>query len=300
MTYLNECSKCDSREKEIFDKLRILLPKIKELDERRWIKGEELSRGDLPYIVDVLFKNSLNLSPSERLLSAWCCSILDRGVSYEKVWRDGLKQCIDWIKGDKKEFPQVLYSESRYFEATKKTLNRYKRIGAWFVETGKGISELKEGNLYRMIGMFASEWLGLNTKKVSSLINGSVGLLGDWKRLWMFFMMIRRDKVYWRPLFKEAIEKEPGGHNFSIQWDSNWYPEIECELPVDSRIKDFFNELGFSGNSLAIAKIAHKFGQQEKVSPSILDVAFVPGFNQELWEYGCKNNLEWSKWWKKR
>lgn len=298
--YIYNPEKGDKKGKvpQILDKLKVLLPKIKELDDRRWNKGEELKRGDLPNLKEIIFDNKSGLSASERLLAGWCCSILNRQLPYERVWGEGLSLSIDWIKGKRKEFPKIRLDESRYFQATQDALYNYQQFGTWFIEFGKTIKGPQKGNLYRLVGTFASQWLGLEADQVSSLKEGSPGLIGNWKRLWMFIMMIRRDRAYWMPLFKEAI-KEAGGDDFIKQWDTDWYPETECELPVDRRITGFFNELGFFRNSpQAIAQIAHNFGHQEKVSPSILDVVFVPGFNQELWEYGCKKGLKWSEWWK--
>ena len=285
---------------EVLRKLDALKPKIVELDRTRW-KGEEWQRNDLPDTKTILFENSESLSPDQRLTAVWYVCILNRGVRYETVWKDGLKKVVAYLRGSSR-MPQMRYDESLHFKATKRALgNRVDGFSRWLIKKTLQETSPAKGRLYRLVGAMADELLGLPGKKTEQLRRGEVDLLGSWKRLWMALMILRRDKSLFKELIEEAASVAPDGRRFLQLWYSDAYPENECELPVDIRILGFFRELDVDSSSLVrMAEIAHQWGVRNELSPSCIDVAFVPGMNEELHKYGLEKGLKWNKWWSKR
>jgi hypothetical protein len=281
-------------------KLDVLTPKIVELDNRRW-KGEEWERGDLPFAKRVFFGNTEGMSPDQRLSAFWYCCLLDRQVAYEKAWGEGLRKVIKYLEGSA-GIPSLRLDESGYFRASKKAFgNKVDGFSHWLIMNVSVDSRPERGSLYRLVGVMGRELLGVQAGDTKELLMGKPGLLGRWKRLWMAVMLLRRDQKFLKGLIEEAASSAEEGQSFLRLWYGGGFSETECELPVDSRVFNFFRVLGLDAKSLAkTAWVAHEWGERNGVSPSALDVAFVPGFNQEIYEYGLHQGLDWSQWWGRR
>lgn len=281
----------------LFEKLDQLLPKICELDKKRW-SGEEMRRGHLLKAKQLLFDNTSGLAAEERLTAHWYCCILDRGYDYRSVWDKGLEEVLKYIKDGGKP-PQLRYSEKRYFVASCKAFGG-RRVGlfAWLSNRVLAEKTTGKGSIYRVVGFAGKELLKLKGPQVKSLCEGKVGLLGNWKRLWMFVMLLRRDRSSLKGLIEEAAaELGPRKQEFLNRWYGDAFPEVECELPVDRRIQGFFEKLGMkSATPHKLARIAHEWGARNSLPPSCLDVAFVDGFKDELADAAIERKLVSQRW----
>lgn len=113
--------------------------------------------------------------------------------------------------------------------------------------------------------------------EIYSLKTGSCGLLGNWKRVWMFLMFIRRDQNIIKNLFSRALESVCNGKEALKYWyDNEYFPENECELPVDVRVQQawvrMFNKPGASTKDVAYS--AHNLACRYDISPSAFDAIF--------------------------
>ncbi|MFH1918630.1 MAG: hypothetical protein ABIP48_01910 [Planctomycetota bacterium] len=286
---------------ELFAKMDVLKPKIIELDRRRFVEGEEWRRGDLPELQRILFDNADNLSAETRFLAFWLCCVIDRQVSYETVWTEGLHRILEYMLHNG-PIPQLRFDESRHILATMGSIDECgKSLSRWFINVIDSLAQTRQpGNLRRMTGRIARYLLGLTYIEVSHLDNGSPGLLGTWKRLWMFVMFVRRDQTRIRKLIEEVFIESGRRELIDIWYDDEVFSQTESELPVDGRVNGFFDGLGFSGDLEEIGRASHEWGGNNKLPPSVLDVVFVPGFNNELLEYGIEQGVELTKWWKTR
>jgi hypothetical protein len=173
----------------LFQKLDILRPKMIELDRRRFLHGEEWKRGDLPELQTIVFDNDRRLNADTRFLIFWLCCVINRGVRYERLWDEGLHKIMQYLLSNG-PLPQVRMDESKHILATMDTIDGCdKSLNKWSVNTIDALVRFRgNGNLYRLAGRIATCLLGLNHSSVVHLDNGSPGLIGTWKRLWMFLM----------------------------------------------------------------------------------------------------------------
>ncbi|MHA1596007.1 MAG: hypothetical protein ACTSXX_14955, partial [Candidatus Baldrarchaeia archaeon] len=234
--------------------------------------------------MNVIFNdgNSFGLNADKRLLIFWICCILDRQVPVEKVWNDGVYMTVKFInRGFKPPYPKLRCNEDIYIEKTVNTLSKSEYGGSlarWFINTIRSLKPYGKGTLYRFCYRVFSELLDPSNYYDSyKLKNGEVGLLGRWKRLWMFVMFLKRDNSYIRRLLEAAVRPLPHGDEvLRIWYDENCFSSLECELPVDRRIKEAFEmKFNFRANERKIAELAHIFGEKAGVSPSVLDVMFL-------------------------
>ena len=268
----------EMKEYEILSKLKRLKPLLLELDEKRFTSGYEWQ--GFNGAMDILFNpdNRYGLDADKRLLVFWICCVLDRQAPVEKVWNDGVDQSIDYLQHRRREYPQFRFDESRYLRKTEETLRRYDNsFIKWFASKIEELKPYGKGSLYRFTYKVLNELLGAYHYEAYKLRSGRVGLLGCWKRLWMFIMFLRRDKSYIEELVKEAFTSLPSGVKLlEIWYNDKLFSPMESELPVDRRVKNAFADIfGVQLSERRVAKIAHKFGEQEGVPPSILDVLYL-------------------------
>lgn len=297
-----KCSPATSvSQDELFAKLDRLKPKICELDRRRFVDGEEWARGDLPVLQKLLFENADNHNAETRFLAFWLCCVIDRQVPYEKVWDEGLRRVLRYLRNNG-PIPQVRMDESKHILATMDGISECgQSLSGWFANAIDSLSQSgADGNFYRMAGLIARRLLGLHHTSISDLDNGDTGLMGTWKRLWMFLMFARRDQTKIRRLVEDALRESGREDLVAIWYDDGVVREAESELPVDGRVAGFFSALGFSGKLEAISWVSHQWGRRNQMPPSVLDVAFVPGFNNELYEYSEQQGMNLDKWWERR
>ncbi|MCD6514645.1 MAG: hypothetical protein J7L07_06945 [Candidatus Odinarchaeota archaeon] len=267
---------------EVLEELLRYKDEFIEKDKKRFETGDEWR--EFHGAMDILFndRNSYGLDSDERLLAFWFCCILDRRVPVWKVWNNGVYEVAKFIKrGFTPPYPRVRLDESSYIGRTLGTLRKRKygcSFSRWFIDKIRSLKPYGKGSLYRFVYGVFRELLGSpGFYDDYRLKDGRAGLLGAWKRLWMFVMFLRRDKSFVKQLLGEAVSSFSGGEEvFQIWYDESCFSSLECELPVDARIVNAFEKrFNFRGNKRDVAKIAHWFGKKAGVSPSVLDVMFL-------------------------
>ena len=229
--------------------------------------------------------------PAWGLLCFVLCCWLDRQASYEVVWRDRLRRIDGWlVKGADGEPPVGLQGDRRHVRKTLHTIGWPRgSIADWFVDTVHSVGvPNRPGNLYR----FASRAFGQllapalrpkrnrgNLEGAALLEGGQVAFLGDWKRLWMAIMFLRRDRSHVKCLLERAVQNVPRGEEALCHWyDDSWFPEVESELPVDGRLAGQMSRL--FGKRLScphsIGLFVHDMARRTRTPfpPSALDVLF--------------------------
>jgi len=266
------------KEYEILSKLKRLKPNFLELDEKRFASGYTWKKFN--GAMDILFnpENRYGLNADKRLLVFWMCCVLDRQVPVEKVWNEGVNQSIDYLQHKRREYPRLRFDESCYLRKTEETLREYDNsFIKWFASKIEELRPYGKGSLYRFTYKVLNELLGAYPDEAYKLQLGKVGLLGHWKRLWMFIMFLRRDRSYIQGVVKDAFTSLSGGVKLlEIWYDNKLFSPTESELPVDRRVKNTFADIfRVQLSERRIAEIAHRFSEQERVPPSILDVLYL-------------------------
>ena len=262
---------------EIFDELKKLKPHLLKRDKERFTTGFEWE--ELDGAMNIIFNpdNKFGLDADKRLLIFWMCCILDRQAKVKKVWNNGVLQSVEYIQRTRKNYPKIRFDESENFRKTEKTLRNYDNsFIKWFASKIEKLKPYGEGSLYKFTYEVFNDLLAGSTTTIE-LQYGKPGLLGEWKRLWMFIMFLRRDKSYIKKLVEEAFSLLPNGKKLAKTWyNDKLFNPIESELPVDNRIKNSFkNIFKIKFTEKEIGRIAHKFGRQEKIPPSTLDVLYL-------------------------
>ena len=112
---------------------------------------------------------------------------------------------------------------------------------------------------------------------INRLAMGYPELIGEWKRVWMFLMFLRRDKTIIKNLLTKAVGNKKGGISALDYWyDSEYFNENESELLVDVRVKDAWPQLwGFGKQSeKTVGFNANKIADKYHVPPSAFDIIF--------------------------
>lgn len=234
------------------------------------------------YTQKLIFNNP---DPDKGLLLFFVCCWLDMQMKYKIVWSNFLIKAADWIEDSEKfERPRgnFLHTASN-IDKTLIVAKENESISNWFIKTVLKIikeNDKAKGNLYRFVGHVMTDLLepskNLNNK-ISRLIYGYPDLIGEYKRVWMLLMFLRRDKKIIKDLLTKAlIDKKNGAIALEYWYNSNFFRENESELPVDLRIKDAWPKLwGFSEqNEKTIGYNAHQIAEKYKIPSSIFDVIF--------------------------
>jgi len=265
------------------EKLDDFIKEARELDKFRFDTSYEWQEPvTYGYTKKYIFENP---NPDKGLLLFFLCCLLDLQMDYRTVWSRHLEQAANWI-----EDPENISIPRGHYPATERNLiktlnvaNESRSISNWLknklLEIVKN-NPNNDGNLYRLAGNIMSDLLE-PSKELRSTIDGlkygHVGLLGNWKRLWMLVMFLRRDKNIIKNLLIRAFKnKEFGLEALNYWYKDDYFDENESELPVDIRIREkwtkLWNQMGMTEKDVAINanKIANKYG----IPPSTFDVIF--------------------------
>ena len=206
-------------------------------------------------------------------------------AAYTTVWTTYLRQTKLWIDG-KGPVPRGNFCHTTtHLLLTRRSIERYKGIGHWFVQKITEIAEKhghEKGNVYRLAGEICTD---LYSKPDAASLLGS-GFLphnfsgGDHKRFWMYMMFLRRDNSVVRCLFTRALSEFDNGQKAVQYWyDPRYFDPIECELPVDRRVSANWNSafgrlkmLDVQTENIShVARKARLFARENGFSPSVFD-----------------------------
>jgi hypothetical protein len=233
-----------------------------------------------------------NPNPSQGLLLLFLCAWLDLQAPYTRVWNQMLRQTQRWLdttawRDPAREPPRGHYPPTRpHLLKTIAALSRpvYSRDPAkWFAKAIVEIAEANptgRGNIYRFAGAICRDLYEAKDRRFATLIEG--GHLPDdyagmhYKRLWMLIMFLRRDEGTIRCLISRALRSVPRGSEALQLWqDDRSFNSSECELPVDSRVKDAWKHLPFVSQTHSsvemVAREARRLARKASVSPSSFD-----------------------------
>jgi len=231
---------------------------------------------------EFIFENS-NLDKG--LLLFFICCWLDMQSRYKIVWSNYLRKAVDWIE-DPERFERPRGNYPHTYPQIDKTLSvakKNKYISNWFINTILKIVKengKEKGNLYRFVGHAMTDLLEPGKSKENKiywLSEGYPELIGEWKRVWMFIMFLRRDRNMIKNLLTKAVNKKKDGIKALDYWyDSKYFSEKESEIPVDVRVKDAWPKLwGFEEqNEKTVGYNIHKIANDYKIPPSTFDVIF--------------------------
>lgn len=216
-------------------------------------------------------------------LSCW----LDIQVPYTTVWTTYLQQANNCISGGGKISRGNYPHTAPHLQLTMETVRSYGSISEWFIQTINDIVQKygqSSGNLYRFAGEVCSDLYNLRRPRLINVLRR--GQLptnfsgGDHKRFWMFVMFLRRDNSVVRCLLTRALNHYPGGQQATQYWyDPTCFDPNECELSVDSRVFNNWNDLlrrtriqNFNARSpRQVAEQARVLAQHHSISPSVFD-----------------------------
>lgn len=226
-----------------------------------------------------------NPNPDKGLLLFFLCCWLDMQMNYKIVWSTFLEEAAGWIEDpvESKRPRGSFIHTAPNIEKTLSVVVRDKSISDWFIKTVNRIIKengKRKGNLYGFVGHIMTELLtpseSLKTK-IYWLTSGSVALIGNWKRVWMLLMFLRRDKNIVKKLLTRALEDKKHGKKAIDYWyDQYYFNENESELPVDKRIKDWWPRLWGKGelSEKSVGYKAHEIAKRYKIPPSTFDAIF--------------------------
>ncbi len=251
------------------------------LDNRRFFTGDEWGEADIANdVVQYIFRND---NPGQGLLLFIICCWLDMQAQYRIVWSTYLRQALNWINGDGIIPRQHFKQTTPHLKKTAQTADEYGGIERWFIQTITDIAGQNpngpDGNLYRFVGSICRDLYclgGINLNQTEILLNGRLPKTisgGDYKRLWMFIMFLRRDSSIIKCLFTRALSAQTNGNTALNQWyNSNIFNQTECELSVDRRVSSKWNELFNTNlNHREVAQKARLVAHQYGISPSVFD-----------------------------
>ena len=253
------------------------------MDKLRFTTGDEWGE---PHTCQSVIRFILsNPNPDKGLLLFTLSCWLDMQAPYTTVWTTYLRQAKDWISGNGK-IPRGNYAPiAPHLHLTMQTVQEYGSLRGWMIKTMNNIVQnhgQSSGNLYRFAGEMCND-LYSKPEVVAALRSGHLPTDfsgGDHKRFWMFIMFLRRDNSVIRCLFTKALNEFPDGQEAIRYWyDPKYFNPFECELPVDRRVFDSWNEVFrqmkmqnfLSKNTRQVARKAREIARQYKISPSVFD-----------------------------
>ena len=256
---------------------------VKEADMYRFLNSYEWYEPETySFTRDLIFENK---NPSKGLLLFTLCCWMDMQMNYKIVWSRLLEQADRWVDNSefcaipRGSFPATTPNICKTLEVSQSNGN----IAKWFSE--KILYIVKEngksnGNLFRFLGFVMEDLLEPSHTlrgTINTLKSGNCGLLGNWKRVWMFLMFIRRDQNIIKNLFSNALESVDNGKEALKYWyDNNYFSEKESELPIDVRVQSvwpkMFNEPNLDTKEIGMR--AHNLALKYNIAPSAFDAIF--------------------------
>jgi len=247
---------------------------------KEWLGGKD----ELPFFVDPRHREIWG--PEKQLLLFWLCSVIDTQKNPAEIWSKGRESmeilAEKWINSEnaitKSDIEKYSYTRHslyipKHLEKTLRTLSRFNKNISHFIISAITESQKTmpiERRIYFVFENLCNELFRFQPEKVSTEDS-----IGTYKRVWMFLMFIRRDKKLVKDLMECAFKSSGVERNITDIWYSEEFPEIQCELPVDSRVKGFFKKIGINCSEMLIGRWAHdEIGQKRKLPPSIMDVLF--------------------------
>lgn len=229
-----------------------------------------------------IFKNP---NPDKGLLLFFICCWLDMQSRYKIVWSNYLRKAVDWIEDPEKfERPRGKFRHTApNIDKTLSVAKENRYISSWFIRTILKIVKENgktKGNLYRFVGYVMNDLLKPSkdlANNINRLAMGYPELIGEWKRVWMFLMFLRRDKTIIKNLLTKAVGNKKGGTTALDYWyNSEYFSEKESEIPVDVRVKEAWPKLwGFEEqNEKTVGKNIHRIANIYKIPSSTFDVIF--------------------------
>lgn len=206
-------------------------------------------------------------------------------MPFNIVWSRQLQAASKWV-----EQPSVAPIPRGKFPPTepnlKKTLlavQKHGSISAWFVSTINEIVRRRgasRGNLYRFAAAIMQQLLAPSSQlfyAVQTLADGRQALLGNWKRLWMAIMFLRRDESLVKCLLSRALCTVPDGAKAVQYWYyESYFSPLESQLPVDVRVQTLwpkiFNQP--ADNTRGVAECASTVALRYNIAPSTFDAIF--------------------------
>jgi hypothetical protein len=287
--YGRYCASAARLRSEIRDEDSFLISACR-ADDIRFSEGSEWSQPRIGnQVAESIFRNP---SPDQGLLLFLLCCWLDLQADYTRVWNEMLIQTQRWL--DTTAWAAALNGIPRgNFQQTKphllKTIRAissqsYRRsVSNWFVRTVTAIARENStgrGNIYRFAASICRDlYEAKSASFIASMAAGSppVNRPGThYKRLWMLIMFLRRDKSVIQCLLRRAVKSAPGGGDALALWyDDRVFDSNECELPVDSRVKEAWEQLPFVSRACAspemVAEEARQLATGARASPSSFD-----------------------------
>jgi len=245
-----------------------------------------------PIAASVRDRIFLNPDPDEGLLLFILAAWLDLQAPYTRVWTQMLEQAQDWLhdrawNDPTARLPRGSFPPTRpHLLKTVDTLaapQYSRRISSWFASTITDIAQhqsIRRGNLYRFVGAVCRDLYEAKDKAFPSRMR-QAALPTDYagthyKRLWMLVMFLRKDAHVVRCLIKRALATAERGAEAIEYWDDeSYFDPMECELPVDTRVKAAWESLPFltpGDRSIeAIACEARTLARKASVAPASFD-----------------------------
>ena len=269
----------------------------KKLDNIRFSTSAEWEEPIINYTVKNLIFNNNNKDRALTLFTMTCW--LDLQSKYTTVWTTYLEQLNRWLD-NLGRMPRENYKQSSVHLLKTSNLIKDDSVSSWYISSILSIvneNGKSEGNIYRFVYYVMRDLYCSTTYETqkglidmedgirNSRING-----GRHKRLWMLIMFLRRDKCKIKKFFEDALKTKGkiGKKALQYWYDDEYFNEIECELPVDSRIKESWLNLPILKNYTMgeseekIADSAYNLAKEYDVSPSIFDYMF---FSNKKHEY---------------
>lgn len=274
---------------EIVDE-KSFLTNARKVDEVRFSEGPEWSD---PAVSKSVRKNIFcNPSPDQGLLLFLLCCWLDLQMSYTRVWSQLLDQTRGWLDTTAWAAPidgtprgNFRQSKPHLLKTISALSHRgYERsISNWFATTVTGIARensTRKGHIYRFAASICRDLY--EAKSASFVTSMAAGSPPDdsagthYKRLWMLIMFLRRDKSVIQCLIRRAMQSSPTSSEALALWyDDRVFDPNECELPIDSRVKEAWEQLPFVSETTRsremVARAARQIATKAYVSPSSFD-----------------------------
>jgi len=262
------------------------VPEVVELDKIRTNTGAGWGNPDyLGEPIRLIFNNS---DAEKGLLLFVICIWMSYREKAKTVWTKHLVNADNWISGRRSTPPQhrMPSSVTPLLNKTRNVAINSGSIANWFADAIETIASppdgMRLGNIYRMAGYVLLHLLDAASKNWNDYVKlekRQCALLGDWKRLWLLLMYLRRDNSLVRCLFERALGGLNNGKRALQYWyDDNYFDPKECQLPVDKWVKDNWSLIMKPSKKLSgkdVAGDAIALASRHGVSPSVFDVLFL-------------------------
>lgn len=289
-----------------YDAYLAAVKKLREqvIDQPSFLANADLADGlrfaDSPEWSEPLIVNQVaasifqNPNPDEGLLLFVLAAWLDLQAPYVRVWNEMLVQTERWLNATAWTNPDADTPRGN-FRLTRPHLLKTiadlssqahsRSMAAWFAAAVLRIVQengSKRGNLYRFVSLVCDDlFQAKDTTFTRYMKSGKLpaDYMGThYKRLWMLIMFLRRDEGVIRCLLRRALMGIGGGQEALDYWaDDRYFNSLECELPVDARVKESWERLPFVAKPYssveAVARNARMLARSVSASPSSFDAS---------------------------